>query len=142
LDAAIITEGEFTGWQAWSHEAFEFKTAGPMYFRYEDDVPVAAMRALPKHMNAGSMVHGGCLMSFADFALFVIAKRAMDNQYGVTIAFTSEFLSPAREGDLLEARGEVLRTGRSLLFVRGLITANDEPCLNFSGTIKRVKATS
>lgn len=141
MDTTTIAEGEFKGWSAWEHEAFEYNSAGPMYFRYEDDQPVAAMRALPKHMNSGAMVHGGCLMTFADFSLFVIAKRAMDNQYGVTIAFTSEFLSPARLGDLLEARGQVLRAGHRLLFVRGLITANGEPCLNFSGTLKRLKAS-
>ena len=139
MDVTTITEGEFTGWQAWENENFEYQTAGPMYFRTDAQGPVAAFRAARKHMNSGSMVHGGCLMTFADFALFVIAKGAMDNAYGVTIAFTSEFLSPAREGDLMEARGEVLKAGRSLFFVRGIVTANGEPCLNFSGTIKRAR---
>ena len=142
MDSIEITEGEFKGWRAWADENFEFETAGPMYFRKDENGPVAALRVARKHMNSGGMVHGGCLMTFADFALFVIAKEAMDNAYGVTIAFTSEFLSSASEGDLLEARGEVLKTGRSLLFVRGLITANGEPCLNFSGTIKRARVNN
>jgi len=86
-------------------------------------------------MTAGGVVHGGCLMAFADFSLFAIAHTGMDG-YGVTVAFTSEFLAGAPEGALIEARGEVLGGGRSIRFVRGLVTADGVPCLNFSGTIK------
>lgn len=57
----------------------------------------------------------------------------------MTVAFTSEFVGNAKEGDYVEARGEVLRAGGSLIFVRGLVTAEGRPCLNFSGTIKRLK---
>ena len=41
------------------------------------------------------------------------------------------------EGAYIEARGEVLRSGRNLTFVRGLITGDGKACLNFSGTIMR-----
>ena len=50
----------------------------------------------------------------------------------------SEFLAAAQTGDLMEVRGEVLREGKSIIFVRGMVTANGKPCLNFSGTIKKV----
>ena len=33
----------------------------------------------------------------------------------------------------------LLRAGGSLIFIRGVITAEGEPCLNFSGTIKRLR---
>ena len=41
------------------------------------------------------------------------------------------------ELERVEARGEVLRSGRNLTFVRGLITGDGKACLNFSGTIMR-----
>ena len=63
----------------------------------------------------------------------------MEGEYGVTVAFTSEFLDGALEGEYIEARGEVLRKGGSITFVRGLVTANGRPVLNFSGTIKKRK---
>jgi len=64
----------------------------------------------------------------------------MEGEYGVTVAFTAEFLTGALEGERLEARGEVLQKGRSLSFVRGLVSTDDgRPVLNFSGTIKRRK---
>ncbi|MFN7056358.1 PaaI family thioesterase [Hyphomonas sp.] len=139
MAAVTVTEGEFAGWTTWPDEPFEYETAGPFYFRVDDKGPVAAFRAVRKHMNAGGVVHGGCLMTFADLALFAIAHDSMDGAYGLTVAFTSEFLDGAREGELVEARGEVLRAGGSLVFVRGIVTSDGRPCLNFSGTIKKVR---
>lgn len=132
--------GEFAGWQYWENEAFEAKTAGPFYYSVDEKGPVTAFRAEKKHMNGGGVVHGGCLMTFADFSLFALAHDHMnDDSYGLTVAFTSEFLSGANLGDLVKARGEVLKAGRSIIFVRGLVSSNEVPCLNFSGTIKLVR---
>ena len=131
-----ITEGEFAGWKTWKNEPFEYETAGPFYLRIDDKGPVAAFRAERKHMNASGAMHGGCLMTFADYALFAIADEVLGG-YGVTIAFTSEFLDAALVGEYLEARGDILRNGRSLTFIRGIVTANHRPVLNFSGTIKK-----
>lgn len=135
----LVTEGEFKGWVTWNSEAFE-RSAGPFYFTTDAQGPVAAFRAQPKHMNQGGVVHGGCLMTFADYALFAIAAEEIgEDGYGVTVAFTSEFLSGAKEGQLIESRGEVLRAGGSLIFVRGIVTADGTPCLNYSATLKRLK---
>lgn len=134
----LETQGEFKDWLTWPTEAFEYEAAGPFYFKKIDDEYVSAFRARPKHLNSGGTVHGGCLMTFADFALFAIAADHID-YYGVTVAFTSEFLSGPKTGQLIEARGEVLRAGGSIVFVRGIITADGDPALNFSGTIKKVR---
>lgn len=139
MPETIVKSGEFTGWSTWEEEPFEHETAGPFYFRVDEKGPVAAFRAERKHMNAGGVMHGGCLMTFADFSLFAIAHDGMEGEYGVTVAFTAEFLDGALVGEYIEARGEVLRKGGSLTFVRGLVTANGRPCLNFSGTIKKRK---
>ncbi|MEO9971585.1 MAG: PaaI family thioesterase [Hyphomonadaceae bacterium] len=136
-----VTDGPFAGWSNWPEEPFEHDTAGPFYFRIDAQGPVCAFRAEHKHMNSGGVMHGGCLMAFADFALFGIAhEQIADDAYGLTIAFNSEFLSGPKVGQLIEARGDVLRAGGSIVFVRGIITADGEPALNFSGTIKRVRA--
>ena len=138
MDTKTLTEGEFAGWHTWPGEPFEHDTAGPFYMRQDEDGSmVAAFRAERKHMNAGGVVHGGALMTFADFALFALAHNSENDGYGVTVAFTSEFLSGALEGELIEARGEVVGGGRSITFVRGLMTADGRPVLNFSGTIKK-----
>ena len=68
-----ITEGEWAGWTIWSGDPFELH-AGPYYMRDgADGRPMCAFRAEAKHMNAGGFMHGGALMTFADYALFVIA---------------------------------------------------------------------
>jgi acyl-coenzyme A thioesterase PaaI-like protein len=140
MKATEETRGEFAGWLTWPSEPFEHNVAGPFYFRKDEKGPVAAFRAEPRHMNTGGVMHGGCLMTFADFALFAIAQDHMDGGYGVTVAFTSEFLDGPKPGELIEARGEVLRAGGSIVFVRGIVTAEGRPCLNFSGTLKKIKA--
>jgi uncharacterized protein (TIGR00369 family) len=145
MKPTLIDQGEFAGWQTWTAEPFEYETAGPFYFRVDAQGPVAAFRAARKHMNAGGVMHGGCLMTFADYALFAFAHDSGnegDDGYGVTVAFTSEFLDGAREGERIEARGEVLRRGGRLTFVRGLVSAEGRAVLNFSGTIMRRKASS
>jgi uncharacterized protein (TIGR00369 family) len=140
MATTIETDGEFKGWTTWKEEPFEHETAGPFYFRIDDQGPVAAFRVARKHMNAGGVVHGGCLMTFADFALFAIGHEAMEGGYGVTVAFTSEFIDGALEGELLTARGDALRKGGSLSFVRGIVYGEDgRPVLNFSGTIKKLR---
>lgn len=139
MDLAQQADGEFKGWHYWPAETFEHKAAGPFYFKNLDGEYVSRFRAAQKHMNAGDVMHGGCLMSFADFALFAIAADEMKDAYGATVAFNCEFIQGPVVGDLMEARGEVIRAGSSIIFVRGLITGNDKVCLNFSGTIKKFK---
>jgi acyl-coenzyme A thioesterase PaaI-like protein len=46
----------------------------------------------------------------------------------------------AREGELVECRGEVVKAGRSMVFVRGLIvnaSAGGEPMASFSSVLKK-----
>ena len=137
MQPSIASEGEFKGWQYWPEEPFESR-AGPFYRTVDADGVLGAFRAERRHMNAGGSVHGGCLMSFADFMLFSIAWDAFeDGSMGVTLTFNSEFLDAAREGELVTSRGEVTRMGKSTIFVRGMIYSDDRPAMSFSGTIRR-----
>jgi acyl-coenzyme A thioesterase PaaI-like protein len=58
---------------------------------------------------------------------------------GVTVSFACEFLDAAREGELIEGSGEIMRAGGSMIFLRGLLKSAERPLFTFSGTIKRVK---
>ena len=132
-----ITEGEWAGWSQWISDAFETR-AGPFYERVDEDGNgISAFRAGQEHMNGGGFMHGGCLMTFADSALFTIARKAMENHFGVTVNLSGDFLDSARVGEFIEARGEVTRGGKSTVFVRGLVTADGRPVLSFTGIIKK-----
>ncbi len=88
-------------------------------------------------------MHGGCMLTFADFCLFALSHPHRtakgDDSPMVTVSLNGEFVGPAFEGDLIEARGEVVRAGGSLMFLRGLIETSGRPMMTFSGVIKRVR---
>jgi len=132
-----VTDGEWAGWSCYpGGDPFE-DLAGPFYYRVgEDGRPVCAFRAERKHMNGGGFMHGGCAMTFADFCLFVIARDVIDGKT-VTATFNGELVGTAREGDLVECVGEVVKAGRSMVFVRGLITNDGEPVMSFSSVLKK-----
>ena len=137
-DLHVETEGEFAGWRTWTRDSFETHT-GPFYHRMDENGRIAcAFRVGPKHLNGSGNVHGGCLMTFADYCLFALASPVLQGP-GVTVSFASEFLDAAREGALIECTGEVTRAGGSLIFVRGMLTSAERPLFSFSGTIKRTK---
>lgn len=80
-------------------------------------------------------------MAFADYCLFAFARSELKGP-AVTVAFKLEFLDVVQEGELVEASGEVTRSGSTLIFARGLMTSAGRPLVTFSGTIKRIKSRS
>lgn len=120
------------------NEPFEV-LVGPFYMKeLEDGTFKSAFIAEEKHTNALGMVHGGLLMSFADFSLFSIARKEVDGDC-VTVGFNSEFVAAGKVGEVIESSGEIIRATRSLLFVRGTIYSGDQTLLSFSGILKRLK---
>ena len=106
--AAQITSGEWAGWMAYGGDPFEDLT-GPFYYRIDEaGAVVSAFRAQRRHMNASGAMHGGALMTFADYALFTIGKEALRDVGSVTVSLSGEFIEAAHEGDLVEARGDVV----------------------------------
>ncbi|KRB46659.1 MAG: PaaI family thioesterase [Pseudomonadota bacterium] len=135
----IVKDGEWAGWTLYNSDPFE-DHAGPFYFKLDDaGRPVCAMRAQKHHMNGGGFMHGGAIMTFADYCLFVIARDVLQDSRSVTATFNGEFVGAVAEGSLVECRGEVVKAGRSMVFVRGLITTGDEPVMNFSAVIKKTR---
>jgi uncharacterized protein (TIGR00369 family) len=133
-----ITEGEFAGWQMYDLQGTFDQVVGPFYFRPDPDGRMrCAFRAEAKHMNAGHRMHGGCLMTFADIALFQIAYQEMEGASGVTVSLDSTFIDAAWVGELVEATGEVVRAGKSLIFVRGQIHAGERILMTWSGVIRK-----
>lgn len=138
---APVENGPFAGWFTWrnNNEGFGGRN-GPFYFRLDPDGRVrCAFQVAEKHLNPGKAVHGGCLMTFADIALFAMSQPKRGGDPAVTVSMTSEFVGPAFEGEIVEATGDVLRSGGTLIFVKGLAAVGERPVLNFSGVLKRVK---
>ena len=140
-DLHVETSGEFAGWRTWSRDNFESHN-GPFWHRMDDDGQVrCAFRVEKKHLNGMRNVHGGCYMTFADYCLFAMAAPVLEGA-GVTVSFACEFLDAAREGELVEGTGEIMRAGASMVFLRGLLKSGERPLFTFSGTLKRLKFRS
>ncbi|TNE62798.1 MAG: PaaI family thioesterase [Alphaproteobacteria bacterium] len=127
------------GYSTWGDaDPFE-DMIGPFYHKQNDDGTYrSAFVSERRHCNTSGALHGGLLMSFADYSLFAIAKKDLDGMC-VTVGFNAEFISAGQEGELIEATGEIVRATRSLLFVRGTIFAGERTILAFSGILKRVR---
>ena len=133
----LIETGPWAGWKTWPQDTFETRT-GPFYMRRGEDGRVTCrFIAEPRHMNGGGFMHGGCFMTFADFACFSMLDGVVDGP-SVTVNLSADYLSSAKPGDMMEATGEVTRAGGRLIYVRGIITANGKPALSFSSVITRI----
>lgn len=134
-----IAAGEWAGWTIWGSDPFEHLT-GPFYARTgEDGRMVCAFRAEVKHMNGHGSMHGGCLLTFADYALFCIGEDALRDTGSVTASLHGDFIDGAGVGEFIGASGEVVRAGGSMVFIRGLITTGDRTLMSFSGIVKKVR---
>lgn len=135
--STIVENGPWAGWRTWPEDSFE-SGVGPFYLKRDEAGRVTCrFIAEPRHMNGGGFMHGGCFMTFADFACFAIAEEQTDGP-SVTVNLSGDFLSAAKVGDMMEATGEVTRAGGRLIYVRGMITANGKPALSFTSVITRL----
>lgn len=134
-DLTAVNEGPWAGWARFIPIPFD-DHAGPYYVRYEGEQVICGFRPEAKNLNVFGIVHGGSLMSFADYALTMIGRGLQEGYRSLTVTFSSEFLGPAAADALLTARGEVTGGGKSLRFVRGMIYSGETPVLAFSATLK------
>jgi acyl-coenzyme A thioesterase 13 len=136
----IVTQGAFEGWSTWGNGSDPFETlAGPFYMRalaaggYE-----CAFMPETQHANGMGNIHGGALMTFADFALFAHAHDSMSAHPCVTMQFESQFVGGAKVGILIESQAEIVRETRAMIFLRGVLTQSGKPVLAYSAILKRI----
>ena len=90
---------------------------------------------------ASGVLQGYYTPIYQDIARHLSIEDASVNWFEAAQLVVSALAVPflARLGDLVEASGQVVRAGRSMVFIRGLITCGAEPLLNFSGVVKKLK---
>ena len=129
------------GWMLW-----EFRDAsrynaflGEIIVRLEDGVARVRMTPARRHSNFGDNVHGGALLGFIDVALFAAMRTFGLANVGpsVTLDLNTHFIGAGKVGEPLEARVELLRETRRLLFMRGLLVQAGGVVAEFSGTIRK-----
>ena len=103
-------------------------------FLWKDGHLVLELR--DEHMNGADMVHGGLLMAFADAALGKTVSDAVDGAACATMTLNCDFLAAGRKGAPLEARAEITRRTRSIVFVTGRVHQGDQTLLTATGIWK------
>lgn len=92
---------------------------GPVYERGDAPHKTFALLIDKRHVNMRGIIHGGMLMTFADAALGQSVWDHTDRAPSVTLNMQSQFLKPAKEGDLLTVAPQLVRKTKSLVFMRG-----------------------
>ncbi len=123
------------GWTAFDDPGFIALT-GPVYHRGEAGEKAFAFRTEEKHGNLVGIVHGGMLLTFADRALSIVARDAVDGASCVTIEMNAHFVGAAKIGDVVETVPEIVRKTSSLIFVRGTLTSAGRSLAAISGIWK------
>jgi len=111
---------------------------GPFFFMAEEGVIHTAFRIQEKHCNAHDSLHGGIMMTFADYTLCLAANGGAEESVA-TVTCNNEFVAPAFMGELVLGRSELVRRGRSLVFARGELKVDDRIILTSSGVIKLLR---
>ena len=110
--------------------------AGPFYFNPHEPVRMA-FRAEARHTNPNASVHGGALMTLADQAQGAVLGNVLPaDQRFATISMNCDFLSAAREGEWVEARAEIVRRTKSLVFTQVEVEADGRLVMTASGLWK------
>jgi uncharacterized protein (TIGR00369 family) len=111
---------------------------GPLYARVVDGRVQVGFRVEQRHTNPLGICHGGMMATFADMLVpctnMVDASR--ERRFLPTISLNIDYLGPSRLGAWVQGEAQVLRTTRNMLFGQGLVTADGEPALRFSGVFK------
>nr|WP_316641650.1 PaaI family thioesterase [uncultured Roseateles sp.] len=115
---------------------------GPLWTRKEEHSWAYGLLATQDHLNPANVVHGGLLTTLIDHALSAIAWEALERRACVTVQLDTHFLSAAREGQFLEARGRVVKATGSLVFMQGRVSVDGVELITASSLLKVMAAPS
>jgi uncharacterized protein (TIGR00369 family) len=87
--------------------------------------------------NPAGGLHGGMMMTVADLVGTMGGGTLVGlRKFLPTVSMTFDFVAPAKAGDWVEGRAEVVRQTRSLLFTNIYLTVDEEKFLRASQIAK------
>ncbi len=114
-----------------------YHSVGPMFVKNLGHEIRFGLRVQEKHCNASMICHGGVLATILDMQIGVGSCVGTEITALVpTINLTCDFLAPAQIGDWVEARSEVARQTRRMIFVSGMLEVEGRPVLRGNGIVK------
>jgi uncharacterized protein (TIGR00369 family) len=127
------------GWKSRTFEGF-FGLVGPLWTKKEGEGWAYGFLAEPRHANGAGVVHGGMLATMLDHALSIVGWEAQGRKRCVTIQLDTHFLGAVMPGQFVEARGRIVKSTRSLVFVQGSLWVADEEVATATAVLKVLEA--
>jgi uncharacterized protein (TIGR00369 family) len=115
--AAPAFDPAAAGWTLQQSAAFG-TLVGPFWTRADGTEPSLGVVVHEKHLNRAGNGHGGLMMTLADQAMALAARRATAGKPHATIELNIQFVGAVRLGDFIAAHAEVVRVTRSVIFMR------------------------
>jgi uncharacterized protein (TIGR00369 family) len=112
---------------------------GPLFTRLHEGRLQVGFLVEERHCNIMGICHGGMLATLADMVCPMTAHfscEAAKNRFLPTISLQIDYLASARKGSWVQAQAEVLRATRTMVFMQGTITVQDETIARVSGIFK------
>jgi acyl-coenzyme A thioesterase PaaI-like protein len=132
---AACSDPAAAGWQHYEADGF-IGLVGPLWTRERDGIHLFAFKAEPKHHNRRGVVQGGMLMTFADRAMGMTCWHANDRQPQATVQLDMHFIDAVRIGEFVEAKCQVVRRTRALVFMAADLVVGDRVVATANGVWK------
>jgi uncharacterized protein (TIGR00369 family) len=130
---------ESDGWEIVDTTGF-LHLIGPLWQRNVDGIHEYALHTEDKHHNRRGLVQGGVIMTFADRACGMSARYVSGKPHLATVQLDVHFVEAGKIGETLIARPHVVRTTRSLIFIRTEVTVGDRVVAMANGVFKILKS--
>jgi acyl-coenzyme A thioesterase PaaI-like protein len=120
------------GWEPITDEGF-IETIGPVWKKMDGEQLLVGYNVTAKHMNRNRIAHGGLVMAMLDQAMAMASWVKMGYRRQATVQFELQLVSRSEEGDFVILRPEVVRSTRTLIFMRAQGFVGDRIIVSASG---------
>lgn len=94
---------------------------------FSEDVTrmTAEMKLTKEHLNKLGTLHGGCATTIIDeltFLNYALHRGHLRKEHSLSVRLEVNFMTTAKEGDLIEINSQLVKVGKRLAFVSAEIT--------------------
>ena len=115
-----------------------YQLVGPLY--HGEDNPPGTVRLCfyseRRYISSMNRVHGGMLSSFMDYVLFGTAASVWKGTSLATVSLNINFVSACPPDVWVIGTGEIVRAGKTMVFVNGEARADGRVIVHASGTFR------
>jgi uncharacterized protein (TIGR00369 family) len=116
IDTTNVFDPAVDGWEIVNNTPFG-ELVGPIWRLETPERLRWGFVVAPKHLNRAGNLHGGMLMTFADQAMAMTARKASGDKRHATIELNIQFIDAVRLGQFVEAHTNIVRVTRSVVFM-------------------------